>query len=114
VTSATLQIVEPRGGSARRYLVIRLKVDRPGGRGSLISSPEVKVTDSTGKACQPIPRTQWAPTWASASEPAFAFEAPPRVESLRVEVPTAAWGATATFHFTVPKSMIRTEPGREK
>jgi hypothetical protein len=46
----------------------------------------------------------------AAADPVFAFEVPPpAVEFLRVEVPTTTWGGTATFRFTVPRGMIRTE-----
>jgi hypothetical protein len=44
----------------------------------------------------------------------FAFETPPEGwESLRLEVPAAAWGGAGVFRFTIPATMLVSAPAGE-
>jgi hypothetical protein len=41
----------------------------------------------------------------------LAFEQPPSLDGLRLELPAAAWGGTGVFRFALPASFIRTAHG---
>jgi hypothetical protein len=125
----------PAASEVKRYLVVRLRVEKVAGGEEFAADrwlqpqsqaqPGLSVTDNTGRVYRSVPaglevdpggRGHQSPIFpVAASDPVFAFEVPPpTVEFLRVEVPTATWGGSATFRFTVPRAMIRTETRQGK
>jgi hypothetical protein len=140
VASVTVGPLESHAGGKKKgpvekYLVVRLRAHRvdgaadfaaqqaEAGRTSVPRSerPAISLTDNTGKG---YPEQALAPGRDGSGETrqssifpvavadeVYVFEPPPAgVESLRLEVPAAAWGGTATFRFTIPSAMIRPAP----
>src|SRR5262249_26112745 len=133
VSAVTLLTVEPPKKSkdpAKRYLVVRLRVERTAGGSEFAADqwveyrpgagkPPVRVTDSAGRALSPSAldlgrdgsgqpeKSRLFPV--AATDPVYVFDAPAAADDLWLAVPADAWGGTATFRFTVPRSMIRAE-----
>jgi hypothetical protein len=138
VSAVTRLTIEPPKKSkepARQYLVIRLRVEKTASGSDFASpqwtdqqrqeKPQVILTDNLGTAytAQSVNlntdetgrghQSQVFPV--AASDPVYVFNASPTgVESLTLEVPTSAWGGNATFKFTIPRSMLRSETQTER
>jgi hypothetical protein len=142
VVSVTVGPLESKSGakkqtSPEKYLVLRLRSQRiedaaqlaadPGGMGQAAvprgERPHLKLSDYTGKTYQEkvlaadsdsageMRQSSHFPV--AVADDVFVFEAPPAsLESLSLEVPTAAWGGSAVFRFTIPRAMFRQEPAR--
>ena len=133
VHSATLLTLEPPSKSkapSKRYLLIRLRFEMVGTGADFAGDkwkeiwqgerPRITLTDPLGTAYQSLDaelkphrakvasKSQVFPV--AATDPLYVFNPPPLdAESLTLEVPTAEYGGTATFRFTIPKSMVRQE-----
>src|SRR5207249_4308345 len=83
--------------------------------------PEAMLTDNTGKAYAQlevlaagvVDKERKASVFPVATvDEVLAFAKPARaVESLRLELPAAAWGGAGVFRFTIPRAMIGQESG---
>jgi hypothetical protein len=126
---ATLHKRTPNKKGAAAALFIRLRARRVEDARAFAADPlrqpdrpdeahHPTLTDNTGKVYRqrPVPS---APEGVGKSsrfpvtvvEEVFAFEAPPPgVESLRLEVPAAAWGGSGAFRFTIPAAIIERQP----
>jgi hypothetical protein len=118
--------------TAEKYLLVRLRFQQAeGGQdfagrngtppGARDEDNRARLTDDAGKeypqrevldvgGVQQARRSHLFPV--SVVEEVFVFEPPPPgVASLRLEVPAAGWGASGTFRFTIPRSLVRRTAG---
>jgi hypothetical protein len=135
VTRLTIEAAKKSKEPARQYLVIRLRVEKTASGIDFASpqwtdqqrqeKPQVILSDNLGSAysvqsvnlnTDETGRGHQSHLFPVAvSDPVYVFNASPAgVEALVLEVPTSAWGGNATFKFTIPRGMIRSETQAER
>jgi hypothetical protein len=119
-------------GAPKKYLFIRLRVQRAGSGqefgsqqwgGPIAWDRKVRLTltDDSGKVYEQQSDYQGGDAAGlenrssvfpvANADPLFVFEAPPPgIEFLRLEIPVEVWGGSGGFRFTIPKGMLRSEP----
>jgi hypothetical protein len=77
------------------------------------------LRNGTGPAAEQLPAIVRAPgggpstaagTTVDVTDEILAFEHPPALDDLRLELPAAAWGGKGTFRFAIPAGFVQPSP----